>query len=138
MVDTDVTSETADKAMRRRRPLSIAVVSLIAAPVVLYTVAIFLLVSAGGWAESNPEASNLLPLLIGGALGGLAVGLFAKLGGFTLSIPAIVGALVGLGFYYLVFANTGIGMGDEAKIFTIYVPVQALAYFFACWLPSRQ
>lgn len=137
MLDVETDRRTSAGVRKRRGWVPIAIASLIAAPSGLYTVAILLLLIASGWAESNLEASNLIPLVIGGLLGGVAVGLFARLRGYSLLIPAILGAVIGVGFYYFVFAK-GIGMGDEAKIFTVYVPVQALTYFFASWLPDRQ
>lgn len=135
MLDTEVDRETQKQTPKRRGWVSIAIASLVAAPVGLYTVAILLLVVAFGWAESNPDASNLIPLLIGGLFGGLAVGLYVRLQGYMLSIPAILGALVGLGFYYLFFDDAG---SFDQQIWTVYVPVQALTYFLASWLPSRQ
>jgi hypothetical protein len=98
MLDAEIDRETQRRTPKRRGWVSIAVASLVAAPVGLYSVAILLFVFASGWGESNPDASNLLPLLIGGLLGGLAVGLYARLRGYLLSFPAILGALVGLGY----------------------------------------
>lgn len=138
MLDVETDRSTSLEAGKRRGWVPIAIASLIAAPLGLYTVAILLLLIASGWAESNLEASNLIPLVIGGLLGGVAVGLYSKLRSYSLAIPAILGAVIGVGFYYLVFADTGIGMGDEAKIFSVYVPVQALTYFLASWLPGRR
>lgn len=138
MLDVEIDRQSSAEGRKRRDWVPVAVASIIAAPVGLYTVAILLLLVASGWAESNLDASNLVPLLVGGLLGGVAVGLFSRLRGYSLSFPAILGALVGLGFYYLVFDNTGMDMSDEAKIFTIYVPVQTLTYFLASWLPSRK
>lgn len=136
MLDVE-TDRTPVEVGKRRGWARIAIASLIAAPSGLYTVAILLLLVASGWAESNLEASNLIPLVIGGLLGGVAVGLYARLRSYSLLTPAILGAVIGLGFYYLVFTKWT-GMGDEAKIFAVYVPVQALTYFFASWLQGRQ
>jgi hypothetical protein len=133
VLDADIDARSSLEVRKRRGWVPIAIASLVAAPVALYAVAIILYLSVSGWEE---EASNLIPLLISGLLGGVAVGLFARLRGYSLSFPAILGALVGFGFYYLVFDNAG--AFDQADIWTVYVPVQALTYFLASWLPSRQ
>lgn len=127
---------TVDGSTRGKKPrgwLSVAIASLIAAPVGALGVAVIGLLVAFDWAGNNTDLSNLLPLVLGGFIGGLGVGFFARLRDVRLLVPALAGAVIGLGYFYLLFDGSATDSSELVKILAIYLPLQAIAYFLVTW-----
>ena len=122
----------------RRNWLVLALTSLITAPVMVYLSALAIVAVAYDWTVDAAETAEMVNLILAGAVGGLVVGLVARLKGFALALPLILGALVGYGFHQFIWEGTALTWSDEATIFLIYTPVQAVVYFLSTWFQSHE
>lgn len=117
---------------------TVALASLIAAPLMVLVAAGSLLALAPGWAKNAPDGGNLLTLLLAAVSGALIVTAVARLRGSSLLIVPAVGTVVALAFNYLVLNGIELHLTGPGEVFFVYAPVQAAAYFLAAWLPMRR
>lgn len=131
------TTKPTSEPTRTLSPRTLALVSLIVAPLTVLIAGVALVLAAPEWAKTTPDGGNLLTLLLAGVSGGLIVALVARRRLPSLLIAPLLGAVVAVGFRYLVFDNTDIDLSILMKVLLVYAPVQGAAYFLAVWLPQR-